>query len=254
MTVQLRIVARIDHRDDGDFVFFREFEVAGVMGRHGHDGPGSVTDQHIIGDPDRHRLIVHRVDRKRTGENAGLLLVFLTLAIAARRRATTVSLDCFALCVRRQLLDERVLGRDDHVGRAEQRIGASGIDPQHVLPRLARIAAGGAGRAPSVVAVFRTDVEIHFAARAASDPFTLHVLDAVGPVQFVQIPLEPVGIGRDPQHPLAQRQPLDRVAPPFALAVFHFFIGQHRPQRRAPVDQRVGLIGQTVFILIPPHR
>jgi hypothetical protein len=51
-----------------------ELEVAGVVGRHGHDGARAVADQHVVGDPDRDRLAVDRVDRVRTGEHARLLL------------------------------------------------------------------------------------------------------------------------------------------------------------------------------------
>ena len=41
-----------------------EFEVALVVRRHGHDGAGAVADQHVVGDPNRHRLAVDRIDRR----------------------------------------------------------------------------------------------------------------------------------------------------------------------------------------------
>ncbi len=58
------------------------------------------------------------------------------------------------------------------------------------------------------------------------------------------------GVRGDPQHPLPQRNAFDRMAAAFALAVLDFFVGQHRPQRRAPIHQRVVLVGQPVRVAI----
>ena len=54
----------IDHRDDRQIELLGELEVAGVVGRHGHDRPGAVADQHVVGHPDRNRLAVDRIDRR----------------------------------------------------------------------------------------------------------------------------------------------------------------------------------------------
>ena len=74
-----------------------------------------------------------------------------------------------------------------------------------------------------------------------------------GQLSRCQIVFQSIRVGRDAQHPLAQRPPLDRVTAPLALAVDHLLVGQHRAQGRAPVDQRFGLIGQTMLVLIASH-
>ncbi len=43
------------------------------MGRHGHDRPGAVGAQHIVGNPDRNLGPVDRVDGVATGGHARLL-------------------------------------------------------------------------------------------------------------------------------------------------------------------------------------
>ena len=83
-------------------------------------------------------------------------------------------------------VDERVLGREHHVGRAEERVGAGGED---LDPR--------AGRSPSTAK----------ATRAPSlRPIQLRciVLTDSGQSTPVEIVEQPVGVGGDPQHPLAQ--------------------------------------------------
>ena len=56
-------VARIDDGTDRQAELLGELEVALVVRRHGHDRAGAVADEHVVGDPDRHRLAVHRIDR-----------------------------------------------------------------------------------------------------------------------------------------------------------------------------------------------
>ena len=66
----------------------REFEIALVVRGHGHDRAGAVAHQHVVGDPDRDLLVVHRIDRVGAGEDAGLLLrQFGPLEIALARRS-----------------------------------------------------------------------------------------------------------------------------------------------------------------------
>ena len=84
-------IAWIDDRLDRQAKLLGEFEVAFVVCRHGHDRAGAVADQHVVGDPDRHRLAVHRIDRVAAGEDAGLFLrqfgaIEIALAAAARSR------------------------------------------------------------------------------------------------------------------------------------------------------------------------
>ena len=55
---QWLLACRLDHRDDVEPEVAGELEVALVVSRHGHDGAGAVGQQHIVGDPDRDRLLL----------------------------------------------------------------------------------------------------------------------------------------------------------------------------------------------------
>ena len=46
----------------GEIELLGELEVARVVRGHGHDRAGAVADQHVVGDPDRNRLAVDRID------------------------------------------------------------------------------------------------------------------------------------------------------------------------------------------------
>ena len=143
-----------------------------------------------------------------------------------------------------------MLRREHHVGRAEERVGAGGVDAEHVV---AGLAAGSRLSARAVFQVSNSSGDGLPSAPAApmkkstSAPvlrpiqFRCSVLMPFGPVEPFEVVLQPVGVGGDPQHPLPQRHADDGMAAAFALAVDHFFVGQHRAQRRAPVHRRVEL-------------
>ena len=61
-------------------------------------------------------------------------------------------------------------------------------------------------------------------------------LDVLVPLEPVEPFQEPVGVRRDPKHPLLHRQADDRVAPTLADPADHFFVGEDGAQGRAPVD------------------
>ena len=109
--------------------FTREFVIALVVRGHGHDRAGAVAHQHVVGDPDRDLLAVDRIDRVGAGEDAGL-----ALGESVRSRsllfATSALYFCdgLALLGRGEFLDQRMLGREHHVGRAEERVGPRGED------------------------------------------------------------------------------------------------------------------------------
>ena len=63
---------RFDDLHDGEPEFAREFEVAGIMAGHSHDGAGAITNEDVIGDPDGNPLTVDRVESVSAGEDAGL--------------------------------------------------------------------------------------------------------------------------------------------------------------------------------------
>ena len=96
----------------------------------------------------------------------------------------------------------------------------------------------------------RADEEIHFRPGAAADPVALQQLDALGPIQAVQVALQAIGIGGDPQHPLPQRHADDGMAAALAQAPLDLLVGQHGAQGGTPVDRRFQLIGQPVLVAI----
>ncbi len=175
-------------------------------------------------------------------------------AVALERCLFAIGADFIRLLGRGQRIDQRMFGRDHHVGRTKQRIGTRGVDAEHIGRRRVVQRTVLAQDLPGLKTLSAADVEIDFRPAAATDPVLLQLLDPSGPVQIVE-PLEQTfGIGGDPQHPLPQRDPLHRMATAFALAVDHLFIGEHRSQRRTPVDQGVVLVCQTLRVLIPRHR
>ena len=120
------------HLPDRQAERLREGEVALVVGRNGHDGAGAVLDQHVVGDPDRDRLVVDRVDHVAPREDARLDLVGVH-AIGDRRSGAAADVGhhlVLALAAADQVLHQRVLGRQHEEGRAEQRVGAGREDGQ----------------------------------------------------------------------------------------------------------------------------
>ena len=129
---------------------------------------------------------------------------------------------------------QRVLGRQHHEGRAEQGVRAGREDLDRRRPSIRR--RRRPGRRPG---------------RPWLRPIQLRCmsLDLLGPVHAVQVVGQPVGVGGDPHHPLAQVALEDReVAALGAAVVGDLLVGQHRAQARAPVDRRLGGVGQAVAV------
>ena len=119
-----------------------------------------------------------------------------------------------------------MLGADDHVGAAEQRVRAGGVDSQG-------IAGGG--------------VEVDLGTMAAADPVALLGLDAVDVVDIVQIVDQAVSVGRDLEHPLALVFLHNGAAAALADAVDDFLVGQHDLAAGAVVDGSLFLVRQALF-------
>ncbi|MGX1093623.1 hypothetical protein RKD47_004304 [Streptomyces albogriseolus] len=93
--------------------------------------------------------------------------------------------------------------------------------------------------------VLAVDGEVDAGALGAADPVALLQLDRLGPVQGVQVVQQPVGVGRDAHVPLAQLGLEDGEVAALGAAVGgDLLVGQHGAQARAPVDGRVGGVGQ----------
>ena len=161
--VEVRRRSALDDLDDGQTELLGELPVAGVVGGHGHDGAGAVGCQNVVGDKDGDLLAVDGVDAlDALDDNAGLFLVQLgALEVRLAGGLLLIGGDGVGVPDKARvdpLFDEGVLGADDHVGRAEQRVRAGGVDRQGV-------ARGG--------------VEVDLGAVAAADPVALLGLDAV---------------------------------------------------------------------------
>ncbi|MDQ0952573.1 hypothetical protein QFZ24_006496 [Streptomyces phaeochromogenes] len=125
-----------------------------------------------------------------------------------------------------ELLDQRVLGRQDHVAGAEQGVGAGGEDRDG-------LAVHG---------------EVDAGALGAADPVALLQLDGLGPVQRVQVVQQAVRVRGDPHVPLAQLGLEDGEVAALGAAVGgDFLVGQDGAQPGTPVDGRVGGVRQAVL-------
>ena len=201
------------------------------MGGHGHNGAGAVGGQHVVGDEDGDFLAVDRVDAlDAVNDNAGLFLVQLG-ALEVRLAGGLLLIGGNGVGILNKtrvhpLLDEGVLGADDHIGCAEQRIGAGGVDGQGVT--------GGGGK-------------VDFRAVAAADPVALLGLDAVDVVHIVQIVDQAVSVGGDFQHPLALVLLHNGAAAALAHAVDDLLIGQNDLAAGAVVDCGFLLVGKALF-------
>jgi hypothetical protein len=120
-----------------------------------------------------------------------------------------------------------MLGGQGQVGGAGQRVRPGG---ERIDAQLARPARYGE----------RDDGAI-----AGADPVPLLLLDRVRPVEVVEVGQQPVRVRGDPQHPLPQRPPVDRVVADVAAPLGgDLLVGQHRAQARGPVDHLLGDVGQ----------
>ncbi len=237
----------LDGADDRQSELDRELPVALILARDRHDGAGAVPHEHVVGDEDRDRVPGERVPGVRAGEHAGLLASGgLTLEIGACRDERAVGADRGARCDvgaedapprrgdfplfladgrarpvgRDDRVDEGMLGCEHEVGGAVDRVGAGGEDLD-------------------VEVGVSVDGEADRRAGAAPDPVPLHDLDRVGPVEQVEVGEEPVGVAGDAKHPLLEGPFEHGMVAPFAAPVGgDLLVGQDRPERRAPVDQR----------------
>ena len=89
----------------------------------------------------------------------------------------------------------------------------------------------------------------HTRAFAAANPVALHDLDRLGPVEAFEVVEQAVRICRDAHRPLPHVAFENGVVADVAAAVGgNFFVGQDGAETRAPVDGRIGQIGQAVVV------
>ena len=198
------------------------------MSGHGHDGALAVAHQHIVGDPERQLGPIGRIDRVTAGEHAGLAagaVGAFALALAGAR--FDIGHHRGAPVGGGDLRYQRMLGSEHAVGRSPQRVGSRGEDQQRFIGAI--------------------DGECDFGSLRAADPVALHRLDAVRPVELLQIFQQAVGICRYLQHPLPHQPLFHGIAGLDILAVLHLLVGEHGSLGRAPVHRHFRLIGQSTL-------
>ena len=199
------------------------------MAGHAHDDAGTVAHEDIVGDEHGQGLVGHRVhDLDTLQPHAGFFLVQLAaLKVGLMGRFLLIGRHSIpVLNEGLPLLQQRVLGRDDHIRGAEQGVGTSGID-RHLVAHIG--------------------VEGDLCAGGTADPVALLDLHALNIVHIIQIVDQPLGILGDLQHPLALLLADDLAAAALAHAVDHFLVSQHALAACAPVDGHGGLVGQAVL-------
>ncbi len=226
----------------------RELEVALVVAGNGHDRAGAVLHQHVVGDPHRDRPLRGRVDGVRAGEDARLLLAHFARDDVLLRRVRDVRLDRLALLVGRETVEQGMLGRDDEIRRAEDRVRPSREDAN--VDRTERVFAAqpdlGRRRARELLEILHAEDD--FGPVGAPDPVALRLFCRVGPVQMVQVGEQPSGVVGDPEEPLLQEPLLDPGAAALALAGDDLLVGEDGLVVGAPVDGRALLVRQAALI------
>ena len=92
------------------------------------------------------------------------------------------------------------------------------------------------------------DVEADIHAFAATYPVLLEGLDTVGPVDEAGEVEEFVGVVGDAEEPLFQVAAGYRRIAPLTLSINDLFVGEHSLVGGAPVDRRVGAVGQARLV------
>jgi len=119
----------LDDHANGQIVLAREFKVALVVGGHRHDSAAAVAHQDVIGRPHGHAFPADRVERVRSGEDAGFGAVGgFALDIGLAFGLFLIGAHGFRLFGRGEFIHQRVFRREDHKGHAPQSVGSGGKD------------------------------------------------------------------------------------------------------------------------------
>ena len=220
-----------DHLLDRQPVFFRELEIALVVGGHAHHRAVAVAHQHVIADPYLELFTGEWVHDEEAGRQAFL---FHGREVRLDDRSALAFLDeggelRIGSCGMR---GQRVLGGHRAEGHAHDGVGAGGED---IHPAVA-----------DRLAVLASDVvrERKAHALAPADPVGLHDFHPLGPAgHLVEICQQLFGVLRDAQVIHRDLALLDRCAGAPALAIDHLLVGEHGLVDRIPVDDTVLAVG-----------
>ena len=215
------------------------------MRRHGHDRARAIRREDVVGDEDRNLGVVDGIEPRHALElDARLLLIELgTLEIALRRSLLLILLHrvgVLDLALGKPLLDQLVFGRENHVRRAEKRVATGRVDG-YQIGRLF-------GLFDCSIVTAEADPEVDKRTGRLADPVALHLLDAVGPVERVEILEETLGVLGDLEHPLAHGLADDRMVAALGASVNDLLVRQDRTEGGTPVHRHFGNIGEALLV------
>ena len=223
-------LGRAHHRRHAEAIGADKIEIALVVGRAAENRARAVFHQNEIGDIDRQAPAgVERVMNLEAGVVAPLLRGLDRrdrgadpAAFLDERRQRRVAL--------RRRAGQRMVGRDRHELRAEQRVRAGRVDLE--LAR-SRFACERAERR-------RIDDEANDKALRAPDPVALHEADLFRPtIEPVEAGEQIIRIIGDLEEPLGEFALLDDRPGTPAAAINHLLVGEHRLIDRVPIDLRL---------------
>ena len=206
-----------------------EAPVALVVSGHRHDRTGAIGNQDVVRQPDRDLLLVGRVHGGHALErDAGnFLRQVRAFDLALVRGGVYVGADFVGVRdAVHQFPNKRVLRRQDHIRRAEDRIGPGRVDFDRLVPP-----GDGKGDLRAV---------------ALADPVDLLRLDLFEKVDLIEVIDQALSVRGDLEHPLRAHALDDLAAAAFADAAHDFLIRQAHLALRAPVDRNFGLVGQAL--------
>jgi len=132
--VAIEIFGGLDGAGDGEVECFGEVPVALVLAWDGHDGAGAVAHEDIVGGPDLDGFSGGWIFGVDAEVDAGFFFVFLAFDVGAVAGGFNIVVEGFGIEVWRAHvdgeLDNGVFGGDDHVGGAEDCVGAGGEDAE----------------------------------------------------------------------------------------------------------------------------
>ena len=236
-----------DDARDREVVQPRELEVALIVPRHSHDRPRAVLHQHVVGNPDRHRLAARRIARVRAGEDATLLLGRLAAHQVLFPRARHVLAHGLALLVARDRRDEWVLRGEHEVRGAVDRVRARREHGDLDCARRQLVRSTGRHRRAAGERRHVLHGEHEVRPLGLADPVALGALGALRPIEPVEVGEQPAGVVGDPEEPLLQDALLHHRAAPLARAGDHLLVGKHGLVEWAPVDGRLLLVREPPF-------
>ena len=223
------VVGRLDRADDRQVVGRGEVPVALVLAGHGHDRPGAVGHQHVVGQVDGTGCCVNGLSAYapvKTPRLSSAPSVDSRSISVSLRTALDERLDLGPPLVGGDLGDQRVLGREHAERHAEAGVGAGGEHAEAA-------ARSGCPRASH-------DLHLELGALGATDPVALHGHDPLGPVELVEVVEQLLGVVGDLEEPLLEVALLDQVAGALARAVGQdLLVGQHGLAAGAPVHRRL---------------